>query len=121
MQVGTRLLGGRAKAEAPSLSSEQAVEAMFAHVGGRSEVDREAGEPELFYRPLREEGELVYRLVWEVAFRRAGEVATWTARVDARDGTVLEFFDANLYGQVTGGIYPRTVTDPEVVLPFPEV
>lgn len=121
IQVGTRLLGGSPAAAAPALSAAQAVEAMFAHVGGRTEADREFGEPELFYRAVQEGGALVYRLVWEVAFRRAGEVATWTARVDAHGGEVLEFFDANLYGQVTGGVYPRTVTDEEIILPLPLV
>ncbi|MCU0231624.1 MAG: hypothetical protein MUC67_09645, partial [Acidobacteria bacterium] len=64
---------------------------------------------------------LRYRLVWEVAFRRAGEQATWTGRIDARDGSVVQFFDANVYGEVTGGVFPRTVTDPEAVVPFPFV
>ncbi len=61
-----------------------------------------------------------YRLVWDVAFRMPDAAPTWTARVDALSGEVLEFFDANQYaGQVVGGIFPRTVSDQEVLRPFP--
>jgi Zn-dependent metalloprotease len=64
-----------------------------------------------------------HRLVWEVAFRRAGDPATWTAKVDARSGGILSLFDNNDYAQVTGGIYPTTNSDPETVvgLPFANV
>src|SRR6185295_6953609 len=62
---------------------------------------------------------LAYRLAYQVAFRQKDQNPTWTARVDAMTGEVLEFFDANFYvAQVTGGVYPRTVTDPETVWPF---
>ena len=44
---------------------------------------------------------------------------TWTARVDALSGEVLEFFDGNKYGHVTGGVFPRTVTDGEIVVGMP--
>ena len=62
-----------------------------------------------------------HRLVWEVAFRRQGEAATWQALVNARSGKVLEVIDRNYYvtAQVTGGIYPETNTDTEVVRGFP--
>jgi hypothetical protein len=62
-------------------------------------------------------------LVWEVAFRRAGDAATWQAKVDARTGRLLSLVDGNDYAtaQVTGGIYPVTNTDPEEVRPLPFV
>jgi trimeric autotransporter adhesin len=62
-------------------------------------------------------------LVWEVAFRRAGDPATWQAKVDARTGRLLSLLDGNDYAtaQVTGGIYPVTNTDPEEVRPLPFV
>jgi trimeric autotransporter adhesin len=62
-----------------------------------------------------------HRLVWEIAFRRQGEAATWQALVNARSGKVLEILDRNYYvtAQVSGGIYPETNTDAEVVRSFP--
>jgi hypothetical protein len=74
-------------------------------------------------------------LVWEVEFRRAGDPATWQAKVDARTGRLLSLADRNDYmtapaapalptaraaqtAQVTGGVYPAT-GGPEVVLPLP--
>lgn len=66
-----------------------------------------------------------HRLAWEFSFRRVGDDATYRARVDAHDGTLLELRDMNEYvtAQVTGGIFPTTNTDPEVVraLPFATV
>ena len=60
-------------------------------------------------------------LVWEVEFRRAGDPVTWQAKVDARSGQILSIVDANDYvaAQVSGGIYPVTNSDPEVVRPLP--
>jgi Zn-dependent metalloprotease len=60
-------------------------------------------------------------LVWEVKFRRAGDPVTWQAKVDARNGQILSIVDANDYvaAQVSGGIYPVTNSDPEVVRPLP--
>lgn len=127
IQLGTRLLSGVADPPSPVLDAAAAQRALRDYVrsatpgDGDGELDRPHGEPRLFFLPLEEESGLRHRLVWEVAFRRVGEQATWTGRVDARDGTVLQFFDANAYGEVTGGVYPRTVVDPETVVPFPFV
>ena len=64
-------------------------------------------------------------LAWEVSFRRAGDSATWQAKVDAKTGKILSLVDLNYYvtAQVSGGIYPVTNSDPEVVrgLPFANV
>jgi Zn-dependent metalloprotease len=62
-------------------------------------------------------------LAWRLAFRRDGDPTTWQAVVDAKSGRVLEMLDLNSYAQVTGGIYPTTNTDAEVVrgLPFANV
>ncbi|GAB4224304.1 MAG: hypothetical protein Kow0062_25830 [Acidobacteriota bacterium] len=122
IQLGTHLAGGEAEALEPALDRDDAWRALWRHVGGRTELDRPFGEPTLVYLPVDEGGALRYRLVWELAFRRAGGVETWTARVDALSGAVLEFFDANAYeGAVTGGVLPRTVVDPEIELPLPFV
>jgi trimeric autotransporter adhesin len=60
-------------------------------------------------------------LVWEVAFRRAGDDVTYQALVDARSGKVLQLVDLNSYvtAQVSGGIYPKSNLDAEVVRPLP--
>ncbi|UCF66432.1 MAG: hypothetical protein JSV80_11615, partial [Acidobacteriota bacterium] len=121
IQLGTRLLGGNLQPFDPVLTADEAIARMFEHIGGRSEADRPFGEPELFYEPRETASTIEYRLVWEVAFHRVGEPQTWTARVDAVGGEVLAFFDANRYGQVTGGIFPRTVVDEEIVVGMPEV
>jgi hypothetical protein len=64
-----------------------------------------------------------HRLVWEVSFRSQGDPATWRAWVNARSGRVLDLIDMNAYATVTGGIYPETNTDAEVVrgIPFNNV
>jgi Zn-dependent metalloprotease len=58
-------------------------------------------------------------LVWEVAFRRAGDTAVYKAQVDAKSGRLLSLVDETYYAQVTGGVYPTTNTDPETVVAFP--
>jgi Zn-dependent metalloprotease len=81
---------------------------------GERPAEKYAGAPGSGYRHL---------LVWEVEFRRAGDDATWQAKVDAKSGQILSIVDLNDYAQVTGGIYPTTNTDPEQVrgLPFANV
>src|SRR5262245_42560134 len=128
VQAGTHLVSGIDAPTVPVLSSEAALARALAHAGldGSGEDVVEAGRLLLLPiadTPLTYEGPtgsgLSYRLVYEVAFRQKALDPTWTARVDAASGEVLEFFDANLYAaQVTGGVYPRTVTDPETVWPF---
>jgi hypothetical protein len=44
--------------------------------------------------------------VWTIVFRHGGESETWQARIDARDGSLLELRDINRYAQVTGGYWP---------------
>jgi Zn-dependent metalloprotease len=79
---------------------------------GERPAEKYQGAPGQGYRHL---------LVWEVSFRRAGDAATWQAKVDARTGRVLSILDLNDYvtAQVSGGIYPVTNSDPEVVRPLP--
>ncbi len=122
IQLGTELLASRAAPSEPVLDEAAAWARLFEHAGGRTELDVPFGEAELFYVPTEMGGEIAYRLVWQVAFQRRGDVETWTARVDAHDGSILAFFDQNHYeGAVDGGVFPRTVVDAEVELPFPFV
>ena len=60
-----------------------------------------------------------HRLAWDLSFRRADDPTTYQALVDAKNGKVLRLVDANHYAQVTGGVYPQTNTDTEVVVGFP--
>ena len=58
-------------------------------------------------------------LIWEVEVRRTGDSSVYKAQVDAKSGALLSILDLTSYAQVTGGIYPTTNTDPEIVVPFP--
>ncbi|HEV2856443.1 MAG TPA: hypothetical protein VHC97_26890 [Thermoanaerobaculia bacterium] len=81
---------------------------------GERPAEKFEGTPGLGYRHL---------LVWEVEFSRAGDTAVYKAKVDAKNGNVVSLEDLTYYATVTGGIYPTTNTDAEVVrgLPFASV
>jgi hypothetical protein len=119
----------------PRLDAAAALQKVLAATGFKLSEVSEIVEPgRLKYVPVLTRGELPaeaftgvpgtgyqHRLVWEVAFRRNGEAATWQALVNARSGKVLEIIDRNHYvaASVTGGIYPETNTDAQVVVGFP--
>lgn len=117
----------------PKLTREDAFAAVLAGTGVALEALTEVVEAgKLKFVPLSAPGDRLaelyagaagagYRhaLVWEIAFRRGGDPATWQAWVDAKSGTVLQVLDKNAYAQVSGGVYPTTNTDPETVVPFP--
>ena len=60
-------------------------------------------------------------LAWKFVFRLAGEAATYQVLFDAHLNRVFEVRDLNAYvdATVSGGIYPTTNTDPEMVVNFP--
>lgn len=129
IQAGTRLIG---KVQTPTIPALKAVDALdrartWAGLPSDGSTIVQPGRLVLLpvaADPLQYAGPagagVDYRLVWEVAFRQAEAAPTWTARVDAITGEVVEFFDSNQYlGQVTGGVFPRTVIDPETIWPFP--
>jgi len=60
-------------------------------------------------------------LIWEMTFRRPNDTNTYRVRVDAKSGQVVQLDNLTYYANVSGGIYPRTNTDPEVVVGFPSV
>lgn len=63
-----------------------------------------------------------YRLIYQTSFRLFNDERTFVGRVDAHTGELLDVYDDNRYGQVSGGVYPRTLEDEnEIVLPFPFV
>ena len=62
-------------------------------------------------------------LAWRYVFRIKDASATWQVLVDARNGRVLDARDltVNVNATVSGGIYPTTNSDTEVVVPLPFV
>ncbi|MEO8276356.1 MAG: hypothetical protein ABI639_09055 [Thermoanaerobaculia bacterium] len=60
-------------------------------------------------------------LVWKFVFRLAGDSPTYQVLFDAHSNRILEVRDLNSYtdATVSGGIYPTTNSDPEVVVNFP--
>ena len=57
--------------------------------------------------------------VWQFSFRRPGEVGTFRGRVDGATGDLLELYDVNEYGSVTGGAFKGDRPTAEAVVPMP--
>ena len=62
-----------------------------------------------------------HRLAWRFVFRLDGDVTTYQVLFDAHTNRVIEVRDLNNWvnATVTGGIYPTTNSDTEVVRPMP--
>ena len=60
-----------------------------------------------------------HRLAWRFVFRLEGDATTYEVLFDAHANRVIEVRNLTLNATVTGGIYPTTNTDPEVVVPMP--
>ncbi|HEV8198625.1 MAG TPA: fibronectin type III domain-containing protein [Candidatus Polarisedimenticolia bacterium] len=125
VQAGTQRLGAGLPRSGPALDADAALARLFAHANGRRDDDIVVEEPHLVYvaRSAAEVdvpwgGGVRWFLAWRAAFQRAGDAATWGGDVDARTGDILAFEDRNRYARVTGGVHPRTVTDPEQERPF---
>jgi Zn-dependent metalloprotease len=117
----------------PSVSPEEAFAATLdALASDISEVSEILNAGELKLLPMLPNGEIPgdgyhgaagngyqHALAWEVAFRKADDATTYRSWVNAHNGKVLQLVDLNAYAQVTGGIYPQTNTDAEVVRGFP--
>ncbi|MBO9662666.1 GEVED domain-containing protein [Dokdonella sp.] len=63
----------------------------------------------------------VHRLAWRFVFRVNDDDVTYQVLFDAHTGSVIEVRNLAVYADATvsGGIYPTTNTDPEVVEPMP--
>jgi hypothetical protein len=128
IRAGTQRLGAGLPRSGPAIDADEAQALLFEHALGRRDDDLIVEEPHLLYvaLPAGESnvpwgGGLRWHLVWRAAFRRTGDTATWSGDVDARTGDILAFEDRNRYARVTGGVHPRTVTDPEEIRPFTQV
>ena len=119
VQFGAPLVGHGPGDARPSVTSTQAVERAVVH--GRDQAGYELrGRPALLFQPEQRGSSLFYRLVWVVRYRVPGALETWEARIDARTGDVVSCVDANRYGRVLGGVYPRTWFEQnETRLPLP--
>ncbi|GEM_PF-896717 len=62
-----------------------------------------------------------HRLAWRFVFRVNDDDSTYEVLFDAHAGSIIEVrnLTVNIDATVTGGIYPTTNTDPEVVRPMP--
>ncbi len=119
VQFGAPLVGPSEVDPNPTVRAEEAVLRLMVH-SGDGELARLQAEPRLTIQPEDGPGgRLLYRLVWVIRYTMTGGIETWEGRVDAHTGRIVGFRDANAYGRVTGGVYPRTVIDPEVRVPFP--
>ena len=58
------------------------------------------------------------RLAYQFHFQIDGDTKAYAGWVDAQTGELLELFDDNKYVGATGGIFPRTNNQAEVVVPF---
>jgi len=128
VQFGSARVGAGVPSARPILEAEQALDRLFEHAGRRREDDVVAESPRLLFlaQPRGRSGVpwaggVTYRLAWRAAFRRGGEVMTWTGDLDARTGEILSFADSNRYARVVGGVHPRTVSEAEVIRPFTNV
>ena len=57
-------------------------------------------------------------LAYSFRFKLPGDHKTYAAFVDAQSGELLDLYDDNKYGEVSGGIYPRTSGSSELIVPF---
>ena len=124
--VGTETWGNVSlRSVTPQVSQDQALEAGFAFVDGRTGHDEITKAPSLeiipFAPPDQQAGEgfsgavgkgYGHYLVWTFTFQRAPELANWEVMVNAATGEVISFQDSNHYVErgFTGGVYPVTDT-----------
>ncbi|MEW6759018.1 MAG: hypothetical protein AB1347_12430, partial [Acidobacteriota bacterium] len=129
VQFGGEFLGPITLDTTPYVSVETAREILAGFVGGFEDGDEWVNDGTLSIlpaAPVSDEGVfngkpgdgVAWKLVYTLAFRRPGVMGTWQAKIDAHSGEILLFEDANAYGSVTGGIYPNSPLDVEVVRPF---
>ncbi|MGA9751599.1 MAG: carboxypeptidase regulatory-like domain-containing protein, partial [Acidobacteriota bacterium] len=130
VQFGGEYLGPIDLDPLPSIDAETAQQILAGYAGGLDASDEWVNRGSLSILPLAPSGDdgvykgqtghgVEYHLVYTLAFRRAGMMGTWTAKVDAHTGEVLQFVDANDYGSIKGGIYITSNLDTEVVRPMP--
>jgi hypothetical protein len=133
IQFGTEKVAEVKTATTPKVTREAAFAAVLRTLGSSvSQISEFVNPGQLKIVPMLATGErpgelykgaagtgYQHALVWEISFRRVDDATTYQAWVNARNGKILQLVDANDYATVTGGVYPRTNTDPETVVGFP--
>lgn len=136
VQFGSELVAPVLVDTRPAMTREAAFAEAWRELGflpGTTLVEtREAGE--LLVLPVLPGGEppgftwngaagagYAHRLAWRFVFRVADDDATYEVLFDAHAGSVIEVRNqtVNVAAQVTGGIYPTTNSDLEIVVPMP--
>ena len=117
-QFAAPFVGDADVATTPAFDAQEAARRLTVW-SGDEETARILGEPVLRIQIEQDGIALSHRLVWIVRYSVPGRVETWEGRLDARTGEVVSFEDANRYGRVWGGVYPRTVVDQEVRVAMP--
>ncbi len=100
----------------PTLRLEDASAVVQSYLGSIN-VSGEWGESALMLVPMARGADPVlvaagagytYRLAWVVRPQIEGDMGSWEALIDARDGEILSFEDKNHYAEAKGGVYPKT-------------
>lgn len=136
VQFGEELVAPVAIDTRPSITRTDAFDAAWRELafpaGTRIVQTREPGE--LVLLPMALSGEqrgetyagptgagYAHRLAWRFVFRVDDDDATYEVLFDAHAGSIVEVRNLAAYADatVTGGIYPTTNTDPEVIEPMP--
>ncbi len=132
IQFGSENLPSKGvKTPAAGLDRKTALTSLSAYVGGFSAADTFIDGGSLRLVPVRIENAKFAEgyapgqgrglaAIWQFVFRRAGEDATWQARVDAATGEVVALRDINEYAGVTGGA-KILGTSTNVPMPFANV
>ena len=107
-QFGTQWMGDVAAETRPTVDADEAFRVLRTY-GGHEELGQLVDDAELVLQPEAAGDRLAYRLVWKMQYRTIEGIETWTGRVDARTGEVIEFVDGNHYLRASGGVYPRSV------------
>ena len=134
IQIATETVSPATLDPSPAVDRGAAVDAVRSYLGPfASPSDRWFDKGTLRFVPLTPAGQdpdeltappgegIEYRLVWRLGFERPGVVGRWEALVDTQTGELLRFVDANRYGRVHGGAYPRDDHSGEADRPFPFV
>ena len=116
----------------PSFDRETAREILAGFIGGFGGDEEWMNEGSVSILPVTPQGDigayegpigqgLEHKLAYTMVFHRPGVMGTWKAQIDAHSGEILSFRDDNSYGAASGGIYPVSPLDTEVVRPFPSL
>ncbi|HEX6853245.1 MAG TPA: proprotein convertase P-domain-containing protein [Candidatus Polarisedimenticolaceae bacterium] len=90
----------------PELDAPAARERLDAYVGEAAAGLIAVGEPQLVLMAAEAGRGLTHTLAWRFTFDEADAPRSWIGEVDARDGSILSFYEGTRYGSVRGGVFP---------------